>query len=295
MNKRQKTVDTTYLGFVDYAASRLFIHRDYLAHCLRFSHVARYLQQQRRYQTVHLLDVGCGREAPLPRLMYSMKMTHRGGSYTGVDYGPVPWPEHIAPRGKFNARFLEKTDFATMDIKDLHQKTFDLVTCFEMLEHVEPDHAYRTLARIHEALHPKRGVALLSTPCYDPHVGAADNHVNEMSHVGFRALLGLAGLGVKQVWGTFASQRDYKGDLADRYGAVGQNIFDELTTYYDSNVVACLFAPLFPAQARNCLWEVASCEPFVAAGAEALATTAHGSSDQWPKTLKALIKEVKRG
>jgi hypothetical protein len=47
--------------------------------------------------------------------------------------------------------------------------------------------------------------------------------------------------------------KDYK----DLLPAIGMNqSFDLLREYYDSNYLATIFAPLFPAHARNCLWVV---------------------------------------
>lgn len=291
-NSTGKAVDSTYLGFIDYASTRLFIHRDYLAHCLRFSHIARYLLQGAKYKTAHMLDIGCGREAPLPRLMYSMKMTHTTGSYTGADYGPIPWPEHISKKsGKFKAEFLEGADFA---IVDLPRKSFDLITCFEMLEHVEPEHAFAMMRRMTQVL-AKDGTCFLSTPCYDPKTGAANNHVNEMSYEGFEALILLAGFEIVQSWGTFASQKDYKQKFFDDYPA-GEELFTKLSEYYDSNIVACLFAPLYPRQARNCIWQLKRSPrppaPFAFQGLEYLSNPKHGSSDSWPKAIRNINAHV---
>lgn len=297
MNRKGKTVDTTSLYFLKSTGGndlgrRMMIHRDYLAHCLRWSHVVRYLQRGKRHQTAHVLDVGCGREALLPRLLSSMRLGHTTGSYTGVDYGPIDWPDLINPRSKkFRMKLLPNIDFA---IDSLPRKRYDVVTSFEVLEHVEPMHAFRMLQRVHEVI-GARGVAFLSTPCYDLRVGAAGNHVNEMSYDGFHALLQLAGLRMKGVWGTFASQRDYRQTLSECYPGIDEAV-DALREYYDSAVLACLLAPLVPEHARNCLWRVSRTTPTVLQPKilKQLATPRHGSSAEWPKTLKRLNQEVAR-
>lgn len=291
MNAHGKSIDTTSLRLMGDTARKGYIHRDYLAHCLRYSHVARYMnestQRGKRHLVAHLLDVGCGHETPLPRLLFSMMMVHSTGSYTGVDYGSVPWPDTIARETpKFHARFIERADFVEVE---LPRKTFDVVVSLEVLEHVEPLHAFRMLQRMRSVL-AADGRAFVSTPCYDAHVGAANNHVNEMSHRGFRALLEAAGFEVERVWGTFASQRDYKDKLDEHARAV----FDELSSYYDSGVVACLLAPLVPEYARNCLWRLSGGRPRPIDGLNELAAPAHGSSALWSKHLKQIAKEVAR-
>lgn len=284
MNERGKEIDTTCLS-LEHATERGFLHRDYLSHCLRWSHVVKYLNEKHRYKTQHVLDVGCGREAPLPKLLFSSRLTHTTGSYTGVDYGKLERPASIAEGPKFKAQFLGKTDFATAK---LPRPSYDTIVCFEMLEHVEPMHSFRTLQKI-RALLAKDGRAFISTPCYDPKMGAAANHVNEMSFDGLRALILAAGLEVEEVHGTFASQKDYK----KRMTPAQTEVFDQLSEYYDSNVLSCFMAPMFPAQARNCLWRLVPGKASFPGNLKNLQGPEHSSSQRWATDLKAIAKEVK--
>ena len=41
-NARGKSIDNTHLS-IDQAEERGFIHRDYIAHCLRWTHVAKWM------------------------------------------------------------------------------------------------------------------------------------------------------------------------------------------------------------------------------------------------------------
>ena len=236
MNKRKKTVDTTFLS-LNQAEERGFIHRDYLAHCLRWSHALRHVLQLKK---VGILDVGCGKELPFAGLLHTNKLNSHVLNYVGVDYGPIN-PKQT----KFNMILHEKTDFATMAFEGW----FNLVISFEVLEHVEPMHGYQILMNIRHHV-TESGVVLISTPCYDAHIGAADNHVNEMTFNAVKLLVQLAGFQIEAVYGTFASQKDYKPHLT----AGEQEVFDKLHCYYDSNVLSCFMAPLHPEQARNCLW-----------------------------------------
>lgn len=245
-NARNKAIDNTHLS-IDQAETRGFIHRDYIAHCLRWSHVAKYLNEQQRYKTHHVLDVGCGRDQPLPRLMYTSRLIPQTGSYTGVDYNKLT-PHEMFHTGKFPATFIGGVAFPDVI---LPRELYDTITCFEVMEHVEPAHALLMLEGIHKRL-THCGTAFISTPCYDEKTGAAANHVNEMSYTAFGAMLERAGFRIVNVWGTFASQKDYKPFLTGSQ----RELFGALSNYYDSNYLATIFAPLFPEHSRNCLWRV---------------------------------------
>lgn len=245
-NERGKSIDKTHLS-IDNAEARGFIHRDYIAHCLRWSHVIKYLSGHQLYKTADILDIGCGREVPLAKTMYSSRLIPVTGSYTGVDVNRLEMPEMFST-GKFPIELLGETDICNTD---LGGSTFRVIACFEVLEHVEPEHTYRMLCKIRDLLEPG-GMAFLSTPNYDEGVGAAANHVNEMTYKGLYYLLTMAGLEVKRSFGTFASQRDYKHLLT----GTAAELYNRLADYYDSNYLATIFAPLYPAESRNVLWEV---------------------------------------
>ena len=85
-NATGKTVDKTFLS-IDNAEDRGFIHRDYIAHCLRWTHVIKRLYERKTYQTARILDIGCGRELPFAKTLYSSKLAP--AMYFGVDVGPI--------------------------------------------------------------------------------------------------------------------------------------------------------------------------------------------------------------
>jgi len=289
MNAYGRSVDTTCLSTTGFLELRGVIARDYAAHCFRFSHVYRYLQHGKRHRTAHVLDVGCGREAPLPALMFASSLTHTTGSYTAVDYGIINLPRYLQKeRESFHATWLPKTDFITAV---LPLPAYDVITFLEVVEHVEPLHAFRMLQRI-RSLMPVDGAAFISTPCYDSHVGAAKNHVNEMTYDALRGLLGLAGLRIDYVRGTFASQKSYAKYLLDHPEL--KRIFDLGCEYYDSNVMACFMAPLLPPElARNCLWRLGPADVLVAPGdVAAFLDPSSSSSALWADHARQIYQEV---
>lgn len=294
-NARNKAVDNTHLS-LDQAEKRGFLHRDYLAHAFRWTHVVKYLMQGHRYKTANILDIGCGKELPLARMMFSSRMTHTTGSYTGVDVNKLEWPDSI-PKDtkKFNLNLLGKTDVTKLgDSKFM--TNFDNIICFEVLEHVEPLHAFQILREIAKRLEKTNGRAFISTPNYDPKVGAADNHVNEMEVMSVGALMNLSGLCIEEHYGTFASQKDLKPVMTKEH----REIFDELKNYYDSNVLSTFLAPLYPLNSRNSI-RVCAKRFFGEEHIEnvmdylrRIKPTDASSSARWKSDLTKIIKEVRR-
>lgn len=248
MNAHGKAVDTTYLS-LETAEERGFIHRDYIAHCMRWSHVIKRLTERKQYTTARILDIGCGRELPLATTLYSSRLIP--AAYYGVDVGPINDDAHARfHSGKFPLNVFERTDFCNLSLADLDGQLATHITCFEVLEHVEPKHMLRMLDHMKTLLQPN-GTAFISTPCWDV-MSCAANHVNEMKYEALGAVFEAGGWTVKNVSGTFASLRDYEHVLAPGH----REAFNDLRDYYDVNFLACVFAPFYPAQSRNCLWEI---------------------------------------
>lgn len=256
MNKRGKSVDKTFLS-VDQAEERGFLHRDYIAHCLRWSHVVKRLCKGKAYATARLLDIGCGRELPLAKTLYSSRYIVE--HYFGVDVGPIlESAEAVFAGHKFPLQVWEHTDILSITLEDLGDKLVNWATMFEVAEHVEPQHLYKMLTHIRSLCTPD-ATFMCSTPCWN-RVDCADNHVNEMTYEAFGSMLEQCGWSIQEHYGTFASIRDYEQLLSD-FLAPGYAhsvnllpLFEKLRSYYDTNLLSCIFAPLFPAQSRNVLW-----------------------------------------
>lgn len=250
-NARGKTVDKTFLS-VDQAETRGFIHRDYIAHCFRWTHAAKMIQA--RWKTARILDVGCGKEMPFPKLIYSSKM--RPEHYVGLDVDNHELPEMLQ-KTTFKCERLVG-DMADVELfSDLgFERQPNFITCFEVLEHVELEHAIRCLEAIHTTL-SHDGLFMVSTPCYNLK-DVADNHVNEMTYAAFGAMLEDAGFSITNNYGTFISQRDLKVAVTANPGLDPSEFwvtFESLRQFYDSNVLSTIYAPMFPAHSRNCLWD----------------------------------------
>jgi hypothetical protein len=208
------------------------VHRDYLAHCLRWSWIDRHTTHDDR-----VLDIGCGRDFPLVKL-YSFSNS-RPKEYVGVDVGALPNPPH---RGW--ATFHEHFDFLARG-KELGR--FDVIACLEVIEHMEVGDGFALLRGIRDAL-TDDGHCLLSTPVFNG--SAAANHIHEYEAEELRDTILASGLKIKKRWGTFASMPDMKKVMTPEHRAV----FEALSEFYSHDFMACTLAPLYPDAARNNAW-----------------------------------------
>ncbi len=276
-NARGKSIDKTYLS-IDQATERGFPHADYIAHCLRWSHVVKFIRQSHNYKSARVMDIGCGKEVPLAKTLYSSRLIVP--QYIGVDYNKHDTFD-VSPfhTGKFPLSTFGSVDFASNQV--WFDKAQDGTNCinirgdnaedyfyapnvyvsFEVMEHIEPAHVRATLNKVRNGLQlakqngsPFEPVFFMSTPNWDV-VHCADNHVNEMKHEALGWLIEDCGLAIKGRYGTFASQKDYKHLLFNDWPG-SRDIYGKLHDYYESNYLATIFAPLYPAEARNCLWEL---------------------------------------
>lgn len=244
--KRQKEIYNKTQLTPQQEFDRHIYHRDQFAHYLRWSHV---LKNAKIGQTI--LDFGCG-SGEMLELFYRNK--YRPKQYLGLDIRKQTIDEN-------NTKFAS-LDFASFKQADLCQdeldlgQTFDIITCFEVIEHIGHKNADAFLDNI--AYHcNKDTVVYLSTPNYDPQVGAANNHllgpdkeIGEWDHFELQAKLEEF-FTIENKFGTFASIKDYKSDLT----GWKKEAFEELRKYYDTNLLANMMAPMVPAEhARNCLW-----------------------------------------
>jgi len=248
-NERGQTIDKTYLS-INNAEKRLFLHRDYIAHCLRWSHIIKYLQEKQRYKNSRVLDIGCGKEAPLLKTLYTSRLLPY--HYLGIDYGKITILETIPSLNtdKISGHFALYPETNILDFEPNECYTPEVIVMLEVLEHVEKDMGIEVLKHIKYFM-DKDSVLFLSTPCYDG-VNKAANHVYEWQYGELAATFTDLGYILVNVWGTFASLKDYIHCIPAEWLPV----FNHLRTYYDVNVLSCIFAPIFPAQSRNCLWQL---------------------------------------
>jgi len=240
------------------------LHRDYSAHFFRWSFARRFIKP-----TDHVLEVGCGDERPLWRMLFHQPMP-LAATYTGVDLNPLNTGmgvKHV--RSQLIGEFDFTKSYRKMPLMEPVEKQggFDVAVNFEVIEHMKVEHGRKMLRGILHHLRPG-GVMLLSTPCYDGKRHAA-NHIHEYTVPELRKAIEKAGFVVEKRYGTFMdvrglSARNIKKYLAE-HEAEGwpssperaemiRTMVEELSGYFDNAAVSNIFAPLFPDAARNNLW-----------------------------------------
>lgn len=214
------------------------VHRDYAAHFFRWGWVSR------RYITpaTKVLDVGCGPDGALAKVL-SYKANGIPKSYLGVDLNrlgdDMPGFRWCSFMGQFNFSGRWK------ELKPLGP--FNIITCFEVVEHMRMSAMRQLLRGALELLAPN-GKLILSTPVFNGKM--AKNHINEMTVPTMQKELERAGWTVMKRYGTFMSDGDRKRVVTPEENA----LVDRLKEYYSTDVLACFLAPLYPDAARNCMW-----------------------------------------
>lgn len=227
------------------AFNRGIYHRDMFAHYLRWSHVVKCLRRNMK-----ILDFGCGRGS-LAEVIYRNRL--KAEEYTGLDIRKQIIKKNNEKYVKQDWINFIEADLCKEDLKPKHNK-YDIVCSFEVIEHIgkhNGDVFLRNMAKFCN----ENTTMMISTPCYDEKVGAAKNHiidgkVGEFTYDELKTLLEKYFV-IEEVYGTFASQRDYKPKMNEWQ----TKMYEQLQKYYDVNLLACLMAPLFPQQSRNCIWK----------------------------------------
>lgn len=244
-----KVYNTTDLR-PDQAFERRVFHRDQFAHYLRWTYI---LKEAKIGESI--VDFGCG-AGNLLEVLYRNKFKQK--EYIGIDirektisdamdkFANVPW-------ARFYAADLVRNDL------DFSQFNADKVCTFEVIEHVGKQNAHIFLENF-KACGNNNATYYLSTPNYDPAVGAAGNHtydsgdgrgvaVQEFDHWELEEIISDHFEIVKK-FGTFASVKDYKPYMEDWQ----IQMYNALKEYYDSNLISNIMAPMFPEMSRNTLW-----------------------------------------
>lgn len=129
-------------------------------------HQARYRWAARIVAGREVLDVACG-------VGYGLEIYAAAGAtaVTGADVNP----EAVAAAGE---RYGEHASVVEGDLRELPfaDASFDVVTCFETIEHIEG--AERGFAELRRVLRPE-GVLVISSPNPDVYVGGNEHHVHE--------------------------------------------------------------------------------------------------------------------
>lgn len=243
---------------LDLAEERQIIHRDYLAHCLRWSHVIKHCEIGER-----VLDLGSA-DGPMAMALYTNR--YKPELYLGCDIRKA-----MVEKGREKMKQAPWAQFLEVDLcKDFERVRAtmtgapSIITSFEFVEHIPEVEVEPFLVNVKQLMVPETRF-FLSTPCFDGKNKAA-NHIKEWTYEELKTLLEKH-FTIEDHFGTFMSQKDLKRAFENKdvfaeqiMGPAGggdtPSLFHMLHEYYDSNLLAILFAPLFASYARNCIWRL---------------------------------------
>jgi len=228
---------------------RHVFHRDQFAHYLRWTHI---LKEAKIGENI--CDFGCG-NGNLLEVLYRNRFAQ--AKYVGIDIRYCP---------KDSLKNIDWAEFLVEDLVnpqnnvDFKSIKADKVCSFEVIEHVGKNNVYEFLRNFMDC-GKEDAKYYLSTPNYDPKVGAAGNHtydsgdgrgvdVQEFDHFELQRHIEDAGFQIVDKFGVFASMKDYK-PLMNEWQ---KEMFDHLYKYYDANLISNIMAPFFPEQSRNTMW-----------------------------------------
>lgn len=263
---RGRVLNNTDLS-ADTTEERGVIHRDLIAHALRWSHIAQYLRIQGRYKTARILDIGCGSDIPLPRMLHSNRLLVK--EYVGVDFNPTSKFKERA-FGSMNVSLYGGTIFPR-DIKignssyrikegSTRHPLPNYIVSLEVLEHVSAKHCRRMVSAMHKIASKSGAELFISTPCWNVKDTAA-NHCNEMRHAALGTLFEDIGFEILHNYGTFGNIYDYQDALFEKYGEGIKRFFSDQRDYHDTNVIANMFCSPFPHLSRNSIWHLKPAKP----------------------------------
>lgn len=243
----EKQYNTTQLD-PELTFTKHVFHRDQFAHYLRWTHVLKNARIG-----MNILDVGCGTGNML-EVFYRNKFA--GKEYLGLEYKSLTVARNNVKFSQVKWAKFEQCDITQPNLikQPKDNSSWDIITCFEVLEHVGKENVDQVLKNIYDNMSDKT-ICYISTPCFDPEVGAAGNHIingeiGEMFYDELREKLINTGFKIKKVYGTFASIKDYKDQLNDWQ----TKMFEALKDYYDTDLLSVIMAPFFPEYSRNCIW-----------------------------------------
>lgn len=213
------------------------VHRDYAAHFFRWGFAAKFVKPGMK-----VLDLGCGQDLPLHNTL-SSSLSTVPQLYVGVDLN------RINRRGAKWATIKDEFNFIDryQEVIDDHGK-FDVITCFEMIEHMHAVDGQNLLRAARRCL-ADGGKFLLSTPVYNGKRMAA-NHIKEYTIDELRTQISDAGLKITERYGTFASWPEIKKVLTEGE----RKLYEQLNRYYSHEVLSCFLAPKYPDASRNNIW-----------------------------------------
>lgn len=243
--REERRFDQTYLSQDHHGRQ---VHRDYAAHYFRWGFSKEQCYQRR------VLDVGCGPEWPLGRVLcnHGGFGSKRPSKYVGVDLSKIPGRHDrnkiVDLLGEFNFVFRHE------ELVETYGK-FDTVCNFEVLEHMDEPDQRELLSCMHKVLRDDgEGRLIISTPVRAASGHQARNHIREVTVPEMQELLETAGFTVLDRFGTYGDILKLKKAAREAGSSDHLRTMEDLSRYYCNDVLSNFLAPLYPDACKNNLW-----------------------------------------
>lgn len=253
------------------------IHRDYIAHCFRWEFAAKFSRYRSEPfpKNPTILDIGCGKDLPYYSVLCGNSHGNKPTHYYGVDLNKVALPEN-RKSSPIPSTLFSETNF--LDLTEEQVPGVTQITSFEVLEHC-PAAAVRPILKHALKLAPE-ATFLLSTPVWNRKY-AARNHCNEMTRDAFGYLLEEVGFAIERNYGTFGDQ----APILDALDGEAKKLAKKLFEYHHKEVVANMFAPLYPELARNNFWVLTKADDSYTRKFTSPGTEPWASGNDWRELL----------
>lgn len=172
-----------YGVFRNYNINYSITSQDYFVHMLRFNKIADIAKDE------YILDIGCGKHLNLLKAICQMNRGPMFKGYIGTDYTKVvKWRPDYKPTWD-KSMILDDIDFTneydydfltTIISEEFGDEPF-IITCFEVLEHMDFEMQNVFVYNLSKILHKFNVKACyFSTPNFNGN--AANNHISELSY-----------------------------------------------------------------------------------------------------------------
>jgi len=217
------------------------VHRDFLSHWFRWGFVANTVFKDYKQDTCNILDVGCA-----PDWNQLITLHSNGchpGYYMGIDARDC---SSTIPKTSFPVSFEQVNIVERLPPFISTDDEWDLITFLEVIEHMPKDCGIKVLDNLVGVM-GEHTVLIMSTPCYNGTM--ASNHLYEWGYEELKEELEKR-FTIVEHYGTFASLRDYTSDMTEEE----VKLLSKLKKYFNSALISCMMAPLYPSKSRNCMW-----------------------------------------
>lgn len=214
--------------------------RDGWCHLFRYGFVANWCRKNE--QIKKLLDVGCGKNAPLLQVLWinDTKLDH----YVGIDYHKVS-DEVSAMHSAVKQMEFYDGDVSQKNALDKFEN-FDAIVCFEVLEHQTRNEGRQLLDNLVSIIGD--ATLFISTPVFHEQIGQARNHIYEWEFDELKSEL-LRRFSIIESFGTFVSVKQLDKIFADNIW------YKRARQYYFQAIIGVMLAPTVPAEeASNVVW-----------------------------------------